>query len=164
MTISHTMTAKFTKAASVVTLLIMATASASAGPIDHLPGRWSGWGSIKLSNGNTEQVKCVATYFVKNAGSSLRQNLRCASASYKIDAVADMTVTGNRVVGDWTEQTHSNSGKINGSITGDNFALAITGPNFTADLALTTSPCKLSINLTPQNFDVTRIAIGLRKC
>lgn len=154
----------FLKPAAVVSFLVMATMSASASPIDNLPGRWSGWGSIKLSNGNTEQVKCVATYFVKNAGASLRQNLRCASASYKIDAVADMTVTGNRVVGDWTEQTHSNSGTINGSITGDNFALAISGPNFTADLALTTSACKLSINLTPQNIDVTRIAIGLRKC
>jgi len=151
-------------ALAAVTMVATSAVPVLAGPIDQLPGRWSGWGSIQLSNGQSEQVKCVATYFVENAGKAVRQNLRCASSSYKIDAVANMKVNGNAVTGDWQERTHSNSGSINGRISGNNFKLAITGPNFNAGMALSTSACKLSINMTPQNLDVTRISIGLRKC
>lgn len=157
-------TAVYAAVAAGVVSLGIATSAIAADAIDHLPGRWSGWGSITLSNGSTEQLKCVATYFVENAGASLKQNLRCASASYKIDAVTNMTVSGNSVSGNWEERTHSNSGEVSGRIAGKNVKLNITGQNFNAGLALKTSPCKLSINFTPQGLDITRIAIGLRKC
>ena len=56
--------------AATATALVVASMAqpVAAGSVKDLAGRWSGWGSVKLSNGATEQVKCVATYFVKNAG------------------------------------------------------------------------------------------------
>jgi hypothetical protein len=135
-----------------------------ASPVTDLPGRWSGWGAVVLANGASEQVRCVATYFVNGGGSSLLQNLRCASASYKIDATANLTVSNGQVSGAWEEKTWSAMGSVAGRMTGDGFNLSIQGDTFSAAMALTTSSCKQSINIMPRGFDVSKISIGLGKC
>ncbi|MEW5964674.1 MAG: hypothetical protein AB1749_14070 [Pseudomonadota bacterium] len=139
-------------------------APALANPVAELAGRWSGWGSVKLANGTAEQVKCVATYQVDDSGGGLQQNLRCASASYKIDAVAKLSLSSGRVTGSWEERTYSASGSVSGRMTGSGFNLSIQGADFAAAMAVATSPCKQSINIAPNGFDITRIAIGLGKC
>lgn len=141
----------------------IAAAAADPGPLEHLPGRWSGWGAITLSSGQSEQVKCIATYFVSNAR-QLEQNLRCASASYKIDSRAMLEVASDQVRGHWEERTNSAAGSVSGRVTGSGFNLSIQGDNFTAVMAVSTSPCKQSINIAPQGTDIRRIAIGLDKC
>lgn len=141
----------------------MAAAAADPGPMDHLPGRWSGWGAITLSSGQSEQVKCVATYFVTDAR-RLEQNLRCASASYKIDSKALLEVASDQVRGHWEERTNAAAGSVSGRVTGSGFNLSIQGDNFTAVMAVSTSTCKQSINIAPQGTAVRRIAIGLDKC
>ncbi|MEM1371888.1 MAG: hypothetical protein AAGG72_06635 [Pseudomonadota bacterium] len=138
--------------------------ASAASVVDQLAGRWSGWGSVKMTNGTTEQVKCVATFFVKNASSDVRQNLRCASASYKIDVRSDLNVKGRRISGRWEERNHSNSGNVSGSINGSTFKMAITGPVLNADMTLATSPCKMNISIRPRDYNVGDISIGLRKC
>lgn len=137
---------------------------AQASPVSDLPGRWSGWGAVTLNNGSSEQVKCVATYFVENGGSSVQQNLRCASASYKIDARANLNVANGQVTGAWEERTWSAMGSVAGRVTGNGFNLSIQGDTFSAAMAVTTSSCKQSISITPRGFDVSRISIGLGKC
>lgn len=141
----------------------IAAAAADPGPLEHLPGRWSGWGAITMSSGQTEQVKCVATYFVSDAR-RLEQNLRCASASYKIDSKALLEVASDQVRGHWEERTNAAAGSVSGRVTGSGFNLSIQGDNFTAVMAVSTSPCKQSINIAPQGTDIRRIAIGLDKC
>ncbi|KUO62816.1 MAG: hypothetical protein APF80_03825 [Alphaproteobacteria bacterium BRH_c36] len=136
----------------------------AAAGIHDLAGRWSGWGSVKLTNGATEQVKCVATYFIEKAGSTLDQNLRCASASYKIDAKANYSVTGSRVSGSWEERTHSAKGEVAGQVTDNHFKLLVKGDTFTANMTMSSSACKQSISITPQGLNVDSISIGLRKC
>jgi hypothetical protein len=143
---------------------IALTAQASANPFSELAGRWSGWGSVKLANGTAEQVKCVATYQVDDTGGGVQQNLRCASASYRIDAVAKLQMASGQVTGSWEERTYAASGSVSGRMTGSGFNLSIQGANFTAAMAVATSPCKQSINIAPNGFDITRIAIGLGKC
>ncbi len=142
----------------------MTVAAAAPVPLSHLTGRWSGWGAITLSSGKSEQVKCIATYFVKNGGSKLEQNLRCASTSYRIDAKADLQVVSDQVRGSWEERTNAASGSVTGRMTGSGFNLSIRGDSFTAAMAVSTSPCKQSINIAPEGTDVRRIAIGLGKC
>jgi uncharacterized membrane protein YjjB (DUF3815 family) len=112
----------------------------SAAPLNDLVGRWSGWGSVTMNSGATEQVKCVATYFVENGGAQMKQNLRCASTSYA--AV----------------------GSVAGRFTVNGFNVSIQGPAFTAAMAVTTTSCKQSISITPTGFDISRINIGLDKC
>lgn len=136
----------------------------NATPINDLPGRWSGWGSVTMANGSSEQVKCVATYFIEGGGAQVRQNLRCASTSYKIDATAKLNHTNGQLTGEWEEKTYAAIGSVAGRFTGNGFNVSIQGPAFSAAMAVTTTGCKQSINITPTGFDVSRINIGLDKC
>jgi hypothetical protein len=141
-----------------------AVAPVGAAPINDLVGRWSGWGSITMASGATEQVKCVATYFVDGGGAQMKQNLRCASTSYKIDATAKLNHSNGQLTGEWEEKTYAAIGAVAGRFTGNGFNVSITGPTFSAAMAVTTTSCKQSISITPTGFDISRISIGLDKC
>lgn len=150
--------------AGTTVFLLTAAASMTAGAtiVTDLPGRWTGWGSVTLATGQSEQVKCVATYFVE--GATVRQNLRCASQSYKIDAVANLSVANGRVTGQWEERTWSVGGSVTGRQTDKGFDLAINGPNFGAAMLVGGTNCKQSINIMPKGFEISRIALNLGKC
>ena len=150
--------------ASLFLIASAASARATATPLNDLPGRWSGWGSVMLSNGNSERLKCVATYFVGGAGSALQQNLRCASASYKIDATATLKLNNGKVSGEWQEKTYSTNGSVAGRMTGNGLNLSIQGENFSAAMSVTTSSCKQSVSIAPQGFDISKISMNLGKC
>ncbi|MDX2258157.1 MAG: hypothetical protein NW205_04500 [Hyphomicrobiaceae bacterium] len=154
----------FQVAVAAAGLVWLGAQPAMAGVVDDMAGRWSGWGSVQLENGQTEQVKCVATYFVEKAGASVRQNLRCASSSYKIDARADYLLKGQQVSGTWEELTHAAKGAISGSHTDGDFKLSIAGDTFSARINMNAAACQQSINIMPQNLGVKRISIGLKKC
>lgn len=150
--------------ALLVAAAIFMAAPASAGVVEKLAGRWSGWGAIRLTNGTTEQVKCVATYFLKNSRRRVDQNLRCASASYKIDAKAAYLINGNAVTGTWEEQSHSAKGDVFGTVSGTGFQLTVRGDTFSAKMVLSSTACKQSINISPRGLNISNISIGLRKC
>lgn len=149
--------------AAVVAACSIGASSAIASSLTDLPGKWSGWGQIQLANGNIERVKCIAEYAVKG-GTSVQQNLRCASQSYKIDATAKLNVANGEVSGDWEEKSYQAIGSVAGKAKGGNFDLSIQGLVFSASMAVATNGCKQSINITPQGFDVSKISIGLGRC
>jgi hypothetical protein len=144
--------------------LISAPLSALADPLAELPGRWTGAGSIRLANGSSENLKCVATYFVTGGGAQIAQNLRCASQSYRIDVKVSLAVRGTQVTGSWDERQYAQTGAVSGKMTSNGFNLQIKGAQFTAALQLTSSACKQSISISPQGVDISRISIGLGKC
>ena len=150
----------------VVTIAAITVCAAPvlANPVSKLPGRWTGWGKVTLVSGAVERVKCVATYFVKNKGVNVRQNLRCANSSYKIDTTADYTINGQTVTGNWEERVHANTGTVQGKLTSKGFNLAVSAQTFSATLTMTTGKCSQSLSFAPTNLDVTRISVGLRKC
>src|SRR5512145_2848611 len=84
---------RLTAAAIPVTLLACA---ALADPIAGLNGYWSGTGSVALSNGKTERVKCQVFYKSDGSG-QIRQTMRCASPDYNINALAVLRVKGSQV-------------------------------------------------------------------
>jgi len=160
-------------ATSICSILLLALVSSMAAPragaapeapLGDLPGRWSGWGAVTLGSGRSEQVKCIATYFLKDEGASLLQNLRCASSSYRIDAVATLAIMGEHVSGHWEERNNQAAGSVSGRLTRSGFNLSIQGESFTAAMTVATSHCKQSINIAPQGIDIRRIAIGLDRC
>ncbi|MBA4234259.1 MAG: hypothetical protein C0465_27185 [Ralstonia sp.] len=167
----------FRKISAAMALALAGMVPASpASPMVGIDGRWSGWGTIMMESGSAEQVKCVATYVTKapsvtteggiaNGGSaSLQQNLRCASQSFRIDAVANLNVKGDDVSGHWEERTYSAQGSVSGRLTGAGFNLSIQGPNLSAAMIVAISDCKQSITIVPRGFDISRIAISLAKC
>jgi hypothetical protein len=130
--------------------------------IKDLAGYWSGNGSIALSNGKTERVKCSVLYRA-DGGSQIRQTMRCASADYSINSLAELRLKGNQVSGTWEEKTYSAKGDVTGRFGGDSFALSIQGAAFSAAMNVTLSNCKQSLSITPQGLDVTRVSISLAK-
>jgi hypothetical protein len=150
-------------AVGVLTAACAVPALAASG-IEDMNGYWSGNGSVILSNGSTERVKCSVTYKVTDGGTQIRQSMRCASADYKIDALAELRVKGERVSGSWEEKTYSATGAVTGKFSDNNFVLSIQGANFSAAMHVSLSDCKQNISISPQGLDVTRISIGLGKC
>jgi hypothetical protein len=140
------------------------TWAAGASPIDELTGYWTGTGSITLSSGTTERVKCAVTYKVSDRGGQIKQTIRCASTDYSINALADLRIKGEQVSGSWEEKTYSATGQVTGRYTGSSFVLSIQGASFTAAMNVTLSACKQSISISPQGLEVNRISIGLAKC
>src|SRR5450759_2019543 len=72
-------------------LMSVSVSHAQSGPFTGFNGSWSGNGTVVLSNGTTERIRCKASYNVNGNGLGLKQTLRCASDSYKFDLSTDVT-------------------------------------------------------------------------
>lgn len=151
-------------AVAAALLAFGAAGLASAGPLEQLPGRWSGWGEIIMENGKSERVKCIATYTNQGSGSDLRHSMRCASPNYKVDAVAELKVTGQRVSGEWNERIWSNTGAISGTVSHNGIIAHIVGQSFEANLNVETGICKQVLAINPKGMGVRRIRVNLAKC
>lgn len=147
----------------VYTVLAAGTAAA-AGPIEELTGYWTGSGSVVLANGSTERVKCAVVYKVSEASTRIRQSLRCASADYRLDGVAELRMQGAQVSGRWEERTYSAAGDVSGRYTGSSFVLTIQGGSFSASMKVGLGSCKQSINIAPKGLEVRRVSMSLAKC
>jgi hypothetical protein len=149
---------------TALAVVCVSSFSALAGPIELLPGRWSGWGKMTMDGGETEKVKCIATYFRGSAGRQLRHSLRCASTNYTIDAVAQLNVVSGKVSGNWEERKYSAGGAVNGKVVGDGINVNIAGGSFTARMKIATTKCRQTMNIAPKGMGVSRIAVRLSKC
>jgi hypothetical protein len=136
----------------------------AATPLEGIAGYWTGGGSVAMTSGKTERVKCSVTYKVGDAGGLIKQSMRCASQDYTINASADLRVKGEHVSGNWEEKTYSATGQVSGRYAENSMNLNIKGANFSAAMNLSLSDCKQTISITPQGLEVSRINIALAKC
>ena len=90
----------------------------AGGPFAGFDGSWSGNGTVTLSNGTNEHIRCKADYKVNGTGLGLKQNLHCASDSYKFDLTSDVTSQGDRISGNWSEASRNIFGNLQGTAGG----------------------------------------------
>ena len=122
----------------------------SAGPFGQLAGRWSGSGTIDLSNGRREPIKCRASYDVLEKQSQLQLNIHCASDSYNFDLRSSATYSAGAITGTWSESTRNAAGTLSGKVEGVGFQVVAKGPALTANLLLLEiGDCKRSSPLYP---------------
>lgn len=151
-----------------VALAVLGIGALSAGtelmnPISHLSGRWAGLGSVTPAYGPREPFQCVVTY--RPDGSNVRQNLRCKSANYKLDAATYLRIEGTRVTGVWQENTTALDGTVAGSVTPAGFDIMLQGRFFQAQMLVEGKDCEQSVKLTPVRADYIReLSASLRKC
>src|ERR1700675_3486002 len=102
------------KAASVGAALMLSVSAgyAQSGPFAGFAGAWSGNGTVALSDGTTERIRCKADYKVNDSGLGLKQSLRCASDSYKFELTSDVRSQGDRVSGSWSEASRNVFGNL----------------------------------------------------
>jgi hypothetical protein len=70
-------------------------------PFADLSGDWSGGGTVTLSSGSNEKIRCRATYDLQAAGNNLQLALRCASDSYNVDFRGTAINSGGNMTGNW---------------------------------------------------------------
>lgn len=137
---------------------------ASDGPFADLSGYWSGGGTISMSNGSSERIRCKATYAVNNTGKSLNQSIRCASDSYKLDISANVTVSGGAVSGSWSEATRHATGALSGRASSSEISAQVNGAGFAAGLQVRFQGNRQTVSIRPtQGTDVSSVSISLRK-
>ena len=148
-------------------LLISAQAQAepgSAGPFLGLSGHWSGAGTVTMTNGATERIRCEATYAVNATGKAVQQTLRCASDSYRVEISSNVISEGGSLSGSWAEATRGVSGNISGRASGAKIVANVAGAGFTAHLDVRTQGDRQSVTIRPQGgTDVTAVSIALHK-
>jgi hypothetical protein len=130
-------------------LMLSVTAShAQSGPFAGFNGAWSGNGTVALSDGTTERIRCKADYKVNGSGLGLKQTLRCASDSYKFDLTSDVTSQGDRISGNWSEASRNVNGNLQGTAGGGRIDVFVEAAGFAANLTLTTTGNRQSVQIS----------------
>src|ERR1700736_474468 len=129
------------KAAGVgAALLLSVQAShAQSGPFAGFDGAWSGNGTVSLSDGTTERIRCKADYKVNGSGLGLKQSLHCASDSYKFDLTSDVRSGGDGIAGSWSEGSRNIFGNLQGTAGGGQIDVFVEASGFAANLNLRTN-------------------------
>lgn len=125
--------------------------AASDGPFAQLAGSWSGSGTIDLSNGRNEPIRCHASYDVLDEQNKLQLNIRCASESYSFNLRGSAAYAGGTIHGNWSESTRNAAGTLSGKVEEGGFQVVANGPSFTANLDLVTRGDKQSVTIRSQD-------------
>lgn len=136
---------------------------AAAGTFDLFPGTWSGTGTISLSDGSKERIRCRATYRGQG-GSGLEMSLGCTSDSYRFDLTGRISANGDGgLAGQWSEATRNASGSLSGRARGDHIQLLAESSAFAADMQMTTKADRQTVSIRSKSGDIADVSITLRK-
>lgn len=102
-------------------------ASAAGEAFASFPGRWTGQGRLGFKDGKVENVTCRATYFVAAETGNLTQNIRCASASGKIEVKSNVAEKEGALSGTWNELIYNMEGELAGEVTKHGFMVKVKG-------------------------------------
>jgi hypothetical protein len=151
------------KAAGVgaIMMLSVSAGQAQSGPFAGFDGSWNGTGTVSLSDGSSERIRCRATYRV-DGGNALAQTLRCASDSYKFDLSSNVTSQGNNVSGSWSEASRGIFGNLNGRAGGGQIDVFVEAAGFAANITLTTRGNKQSVSINSKG-EIRAVQISMVK-
>jgi hypothetical protein len=138
-------------------------AAAAAGPFAGLSGSWSGTGTVSLANGSSERIRCRATYRVGGDGTSLQQELRCASDSYRFELRGDVTYYAGQISGIWSEATRNTGGSVSGRASEGQVQAVVSGPSFAASLAVSTRGDRQSVHIRSDGMELSAVTITLTR-
>jgi hypothetical protein len=127
-------------------LFSVSAGHAQSGPFMGFDGAWSGNGTVTLSDGTNEHLRCKAAY--KVAGNGLKQDLECASDSYKFELTSDVTSDGDRISGNWSEKSRNIFGTLQGTAGGGQIDVFVEASGFAANLTLRTNGAKQTVQIT----------------
>jgi len=137
------------------------TQAPSSSPFGGFAGTWSGSGTIALSNGTTERLRCQATYAVASAGTNLRQSLRCTSDSYNFELRTDINAEGGRVAGLWVETTRNMQGRISGRVAAGRIDAVAEGPGFSAGIAMASQGTRQAVSIRSQGTELSQVSVTM---
>jgi len=129
-------------------MLSVSVGHAQSGPFTGFDGAWTGNGTVSLSDGTTEHIRCKADYKVNGSGLGLKQTLKCASDSYKFDLSSDVVSEGDRISGNWSEASRNVFGELHGTAGGGRIEVFVEANGFAANLTLLTNGKKQTVQIS----------------
>jgi hypothetical protein len=137
----------------------------SIAPFKRLAGQWSGSGTIDLTDGKREPIRCRASYDVPGDQRNLQLNIRCASDSYNFDLRASATYSSGAVSGTWSESTRLVTGTIAGRADSEHIHVVAKAASFSASLTLTTHGARQSVVIRAHSADagIKGVSMNLRR-
>lgn len=138
------------KAAGVGAVLMLSVSAGQAepGPFAGFSGSWSGNGTVALSDGTIERIRCKASYKVSGSGMGLKQTLRCASDSYRFELSTDVTSQGDRISGNWSEASRNIFGNLQGTAGGGQIEVFVEAAGFAATVTLRTTGTRQTVQIS----------------
>jgi hypothetical protein len=143
--------ARVIKAAGIGAALMLSVSAGhaqSGGPFVGFDGAWSGTGTVALSDGSVERIRCKASYKVDGSGMGLKQSLHCASDSYKFDLSSDVISNGGRISGNWSEASRNVNGDLQGTAGGGQIEVFVQANGFAANLTLRTNGNRQTVQIS----------------
>ena len=134
----------------------------AGGPFAGFAGSWTGTGTVALSNGTTERIRCKADYKVAPSGMNLKQSLHCASDSYKFDLSSDVTSQGDRISGNWSEASRNIFGNLQVTAGGGRIDVFVEAAGFAANLNLQTNGSKQVVQIDSKG-EIRGVTITMTK-
>jgi hypothetical protein len=129
-------------------LSVSAGHAQSDSPFAGFDGAWSGTGTVALSDGSIERIRCKANYKVDGTGTGLKQSLHCASDSYKFDLSSDVISNGDRISGKWSEASRNVFGDLQGTAGGGQIEVFVQANGFAANLTLRTNGNRQTVQIS----------------
>ena len=108
--------------------------AALSGALAGLPGLWTGQGRLGFKDGKAETVTCRATYFAATDGAGLRQTIRCASPSGKIELKSRLEEKDGALSGEWSEEMYNLKGALQGKVTERGLVVTVKGDDLNANM------------------------------
>ena len=137
-------------------------AATTDSPFAALPGSWAGTGTIALSSGAKERIRCRATYRLENPV-NLRLEMSCTSDSYRFELRSHIVYDNQTISGSWDEQTRRVGGLLTGRASGARIQARAEGQTFTALLDMTTRGNRQSVSIQSPGSEMSGVTIVLTR-
>jgi hypothetical protein len=141
--------------------LAAAPAGSTGGPFQAFVGSWNGNGQVRLQDGRSEQIKCLAFFTDRAPGLGIA--LRCASSGSKIDLRAQLTGDGKSVSGRWEERQFNANGSLTGTQAGGKLTLQMDGGGLKATVVATVTGAAQTFVISTDAGTVRGAQISLTK-
>lgn len=153
------------RSASAAGLLAVLALSAPASfgqsaPFAGFAGNWSGKGTVTLSDGSKENIRCKASYRVDRTGMTMNQNLHCASDSYRFDLSSNVVSHGSEITGQWSEASRNLSGSLRGRAGGGEIEVFVQAAGYAANLTIRAQGKRQSVWITSKG-EIRNVSITM---
>ena len=139
-----------------------ARVTAADSPFAAWPGSWAGTGTIAMSSGTKERIRCQASYRLENPV-SLRLEMNCTSDSYRFELRSHITYDDQRISGPWNETTRGVGGQLTGRASGGRIQARAEGQTFTALLDMTTRGNRQQVSIQSPGSEMSEVTIVLTR-
>jgi hypothetical protein len=132
---------------------------ANPSPFDTLLGSWRGSGQVRLNTG-IERLSCNAYY--TGGGTQLGLAIRCKSETSSVEIRSKLSLSGNRLTGNWEERTYNASGSASGIASPGRISIRVSG-SITGSMVVSYSRSSQRVSISTSGSPLQSVSISLTR-